>query len=445
MKKLIILMLSLAVLFSFAACDNSNNNQPADPEQPGNGVSSGLVADVVDNVMRGEFENVTPVPGDFSARIATMLGIDSTNVDIMTARAGYTVNVTDPTALTVTHTIAASVGDTYPAQTETLVVKAIKTGNSTAKTVALDSFEYTYTGYMTDSVAQAIVPVSMTVKGWFGNTACTAAYTTAADGKINSYKLDIASSAFAVVLPESNADVSVTINNETDHAVAFDTLSLNNAALTYATYQTGKESAVKTKVGEYMDLFTAEDVVAAIAGWLKAAPATNWSAEYNPANGGSAKFTFTPAAETKIIGDSKVLNLAANTPITITLTGAASTNPADASFNAATYSIDGVLSAYSAASTAETTFKTIDINVSGSVKASKPATDYILVSKGSTANAVGSVAAQGTVANITLEATSGSAAVTAEVEPMLKATTADDGSVSVALTTGPVTVTYPAN
>ena len=125
MKKFMILMLSLAVLFSFAACDNSTPADTDDTEQGGAGLSTQDISDVMDEVLGN-------LNGGIDASIKAFLGVAATNEELMPpARAGYTVTVDAETyGITISKTVnPATPNGTYPAQVVTLAVKGVETGN----------------------------------------------------------------------------------------------------------------------------------------------------------------------------------------------------------------------------------------------------------------------------------------------------------------------------
>ena len=94
MKKIMILMLSLAVLFSFAACDNSSTT-PVDPENPDVDVTTGFTGPQTENAAKallglidGTSSSVI-ITNEASATVITsisdLLGIatDSSNEDLI--------------------------------------------------------------------------------------------------------------------------------------------------------------------------------------------------------------------------------------------------------------------------------------------------------------------------------------------------------------------------
>ena len=424
MKKIMILLLSLAVLFSFAACDNSSDT-PADDETTTGGVTTEIANDAADAATKAINDSTNGfaavvTAGDVAAKVGTSLD--------------------EITTLTITKNVGTpAIG--LKQNTQTVVLTGVNTSakdddgtNTKPYDVTFDTFAYTYTAYGYDANGEVIEHVAK-INGYLAETLSA---TVQVDSKklVSKYTL-VGTPTYVLAATDP---ISFTVDGVAYDAETFSDAISVASIKSYADYQKGEEDTVKARIDEYMALFTAAALKDKITTWLvpATAPASNWKAEYNPANGGSAVFSFTPSVETSIVGatSAEELRLATNTPITITLKAAESPNPAASGFTAVSYAIDGVLTAYDA-ETEEPLFKTIDINVSGTI--ANDASNKVDVAVGVSTDVVGSVTVTGTPA---LTATSGSAAVTAEVKPELVPTTAD-GVTTVALTTGPVSVTYP--
>ena len=446
MKKIMIALLAIAVLFGFAACDNTTT--PSGDEEQTGAVTSGMTKDVIDMVMNGSFENVTPAAGNLNARIGAMLGAGTTAKD-MVGNTGYTLEVSAsaPMTATISHQIAAAEGTTYPAQTETLVINGMQVGETADKTFALNSFTYTYEGYTYDS-SNSIVPVKVELDGWFGNTALVVTYATDTvdTSKITSYKLPDSSSVSVAIGADSEA-VSVIVDNvAADSAVAFDTISLSYGGYSYKNYVATKSQAAQKAAKGYVDLLTAEAVADVLTTWIDDGFATGtWTTEYSPATGGSAKFTLTPASETAFVGSTANLKLDANDTLEITFAGSG-TADASQSFDAKTFSIKGTFNAYTTGTTAETAFaKEITINVSGEFS-NADSTHSLKITKNNSSNAVATVVATSSPNELTIKYTDGVVAtMSADVKPELRdatLTTAPTDKV-VALSTDTVELSHP--
>ena len=202
MKKIMILMLSLAVLFSFTACDNSSTT-PDDTEM---GETSSTVYDSTVSAA------ITEARDALSTRIAAMLPAN----DVIAVK-GQTASFDDSMTLTVTKELTKA-GEFIPATSVTLTVYGIDssastatgTASSAAKTVTLNSFTYVYSGYTTN--AGTIVDYTATINGYFTDGPITATVYT--DEKGQHYTPSAEISAENIVLPASSAGISLVIDEQ---------------------------------------------------------------------------------------------------------------------------------------------------------------------------------------------------------------------------------------
>ena len=294
MKKILIALLSLAMLFSFAACDNSNDT-PANPETPADPTVSdyliGLAMTKVGNSMNAGAGSIrTLLTGDL---------LDPTN--------GKTVefDVANKTSITISDTIEPA-GEAIPAETVKLEITGIETSAKNANSasgydVALNEFTYTYSGSVTGSGNN--VPFTATVKGYFADTA-NAKIKENSSTKALGYTVTEAAT-LTVVLPQSSQGITLVIDGKPVDNIAFAFDSLNNTAVTggsvtvykpYKAYESEMNSTFKTAVdGVVKQLIVVDssstndsDLVSKLSGWVTSSPAagssktaSEWSAKYD--------------------------------------------------------------------------------------------------------------------------------------------------------------------
>ena len=353
MKKFMILMLSLAVLFSFAACDNSNTNTPVDPEEPAggetityDGITKALaeVADIEDGSAKG-----------IEAVIKGLLGVTTSNTDIISTnkdneKVTVTVSAADYTTLTIEKELAEAVGTTLPAKTVKLEISGVKTspsnadGSTTPYTVALEKFALTYDTYTT-AINNNVSDISYTVNGWLvGATASIKV--DAAKGEVTEYKLT-PDNTLTIVLPETAAEMTLLVDEEkATESVVFDLVNQGMSANTYKAYRNDVVGDVEDEVDAYVTTLIGANAsgtaLASKFNFAALASATGIeSATYSPENGGSATIIFKATANTEIAKDAtNTITLPMNGTVTLVLAG----NPEDttskeASFTAKTFTI----------------------------------------------------------------------------------------------------------
>ena len=173
MKKILIALLSLAMLFSFAACDNSSNT-PDDTEEPSGGEGTVTFSD--ENVKAAwtkvisSFQVNDDATAGFEGAIQDLLGYrSSAYVDLLDSTAvgtGYTVEVSDDYAtLTVTRAVSdASAEGVYPAQEAKLVANGIvKTRASESAPVDVVFNDFTYTAKTYATIGDNVVAIDASV------------------------------------------------------------------------------------------------------------------------------------------------------------------------------------------------------------------------------------------------------------------------------------------
>ena len=331
MKKILIALLALAMLFSFAACDNSSNtpDEPDDPtiEDPTTGA---YVGEDVESAVETLFVTTDGFDGKgFEASVKDLLGAVDGSVDILATTAWstdhdkYTVEVSaDYKTLTVTKAIsAASANGTYPEQEAAIEVRGFVTTDDAAGTagdpvkVRFNDFTYSYKTYMTNKAGE-IVPVVGSIDGYFVNT-LEATVVTDADGKATSYKVNVYDSAtFDIVLDSEVDTFKLAIANSTvPSAMVFDVVGKDTvgAAFTHAAYKTEKEKAAKDDIAEYVTALLANSGTGTTSSTLFATLNT----EYGKLNAtekaaflvydgtGAGKFTITAklSEDVNLVGD----------------------------------------------------------------------------------------------------------------------------------------------
>ena len=385
MKKFLVILLSLAVLFGFAACDNSSSTPDTSEETAASTVTDGMIKEVINDVFA-----TAGFDGGLSASITDLLGAKASDPTELIDRAKYDVTVSsDYTTITVsTEVNEASSNGTYPAQDVTLVVTGVDVtapGTTGTYTIQLNTFDYSFNSYVDgDSVAD-VTAVTGTFGGYFAGSAYATIVVT--DGEVSSCKVTIVDTALDIILDKDPAAMTLSFEgyDPASSERLFDLVERSNvtgiSAYLYDTYEnatgTGIADKTKTAVDAYVKaLLTKGTTGAAVIEALSdkdssSAPITY---AYNKANGGSLVITYTPDADEEIVAfgssDAQKLTLAKDTSLVVTLAGKSTTTAGDTNFTATTCTIDGVLKADDAAA-----FDTIDINITVDLTAGLGITD----------------------------------------------------------------------
>ena len=208
MKKFMILMLSLAVLFSFAACDNSNANAPAgDDDQT---VDTTDYAYVVANYVEGK---LSPATGTGLIEKAFNAG------DVYTSGAYVVKGVSyDATTKTLSYTEKTDAVGELPDRYDTIILsgKDVSTSSdiSAHKTIImLDSYKYTFVSASHD-YSDTVQTISGDVKGDF---LAKLTVENNADGTLKDIDIAVVSPAGKVLafLPSETSDVvSISVNGK---------------------------------------------------------------------------------------------------------------------------------------------------------------------------------------------------------------------------------------
>ena len=411
MKKFIIAMLCVAVLFGFAACDNSSNT-PADDETTTGGVTTELANKAANTAIM----LINGTTDGFKGVVA------SANMEDMVGKAIDAI-----TTVTYTKETAAEFG--LAPTTQTIVLKGIDTtanptDATTSYTVKFNTFEYTYTAESYDANGEVIKSVAK-INGYLAGSITAAVTKDATTKLVKAYTVTSTSAEY--ILAET-APISFTVGD-----VAYDTeaftkaLKLDEAssiAKTYAKYVEDADAAYQTELASFVTALIADnssagtDLVAdTLAGYGTTAKLT---ATYSKDNGGSIVYTFTPKADTVIAAEEtgKSFTLPAKSTLTVTISGNPEVPAVDAQFTAVKYVINAP--SLKVTDTTAPDFDTINVaSISG-------------VASGTVTNNAGEIALN----TVALTApTSGSVSATCPVGPQL----VEDGSDFVTAT---VTKTY---
>ena len=409
MKKFIIAMLCVAVLFGFAACDNSNDTpvNPDDDQQVAGGLSDryiGYYAEVIGDLLTGNteaFDNSTvsaskaTTLADVGAK-AILASDTNTTGELLDSTKDYAPikNVTIADDYTSVSMVVDSLKDgTEGFASDTVVTLTLKgvdtTPNATKsedKVINLEKYVYEFTTPVYNPSGD-VTTLSGTISGYVTDGVFTVERD--ANGKATSAK--ITTDISDVILPQSAADFKVTLGeNETVSAERLASV-LNGAewstsgVASYAGYREnliGKDATAgyQKNIADYVAVLTtsATDVFNILktedTGLLATKP-EGFTTDYQgtKAEGGVATITYTvPADETAVliageVGEGKKnLKLAEGDTLKITLKSAANVEAVE-SFVADTFEITGTFQAYTN-TTAESAFDEIyDVAISGKI------------------------------------------------------------------------------
>ena len=348
MKKIMILLLSLAVLFSFAACDNSSDT-------PSDDTVSGGVTEAVVRMAAGQIDDLLETTAD----VVTVLDASNAKIaNLSTDHLSYTISKEDVTeAIPGTGVVATDVSLTVKGE---MKANNVTNGNGSQE-ITLGSYTYTFTAPITDaagnyttlsgSISGALVGGSMKV--------------TMVDNTVTGVTI---TDPTTVLLPASGSDMNVTIGDEkVDSALLFsfiDNASKGNlTAKNRAAYDDEQNKAAEAKVSAFVTELlngATNNLGTALAGVFKASgtdiTGVTATSTYTPATG-VAVYNLTVASDADLtdasvdaiaIGADVEAKVAAGTTFTVTLTPAAlgQGESADKWANgstATTYSINGKL------------------------------------------------------------------------------------------------------
>ena len=364
MKKIMILVLSLAVLFGFAACDNSSNT-PADDDSVVDTVDYAYVAN---SLVEGYISNSsTGVSAPFASATTSnnLLSADGT------AKTGYTVSA-DYQTITFSKEISPALGN-KPAQTVEVVLHGVNTtaaGTTTPLTITLQSYDYKFTRLLDSSD-----PTFQTVTGTVSGDLKGSVSVTIADGKATVVNPSIE----IVFLPSVDADVDVEYAGNAVVAADFNTYINNGVEYTGSENLTSNKAYYDYNYAEAQDDIEAyvtllltgstEDLASYITANLSTSNAL--SSTFSQTQGvaaasASVTYELTDDGDETEDGDvvaddgSASLRFAEGTKFTVEFTGTTTTS---GSFSATGYTINGTVKAYAATAgaTPNTAFDTIVI------------------------------------------------------------------------------------
>ena len=406
MKKIMILMLSFAVLFSFAACDNSSNTPDTSEEEQGGTVSERYISEyatIIENMIKGvkltgsEYYAVEAVDyatakvgmDDIFTAENILLGADDAYA--INAEDGYDANA-DYTQISRTVTIDTTMPGFSKDTVVTLTLNGIVTNPNAAssedKTVQYETYTYAFETPVYD-LSGKVVLLTGSIKGYVTGYGMTVK----ADG--TAATVSAATPQFILPSTESAGDITSKVGDNTNLTSATLLSVLNTedytsaGIISYKGYVDGKIGNSTTgytkDIADYVALLTGSSN--SIFDLLVKADGININAATKPEGlaveydgsktSGTATITWTipesATAEAVVIaGDSssgKYLELAPGDPLTITFNSKPNTDATD-SFDVDTFTISGTFKAYSDADTAETKFAEIyDVTVNGKVTA----------------------------------------------------------------------------
>ena len=356
MKKILIALLSLAMLFSFAACDNSSNT-PDDTEEPSGGEGTVTFSD--ENVKAAwtkvisSFQVNDDATAGFEGAIQDLLGYrSSAYVDLLDSTAvgtGYTVEVSDDYAtLTVTRAVSdASAEGVYPAQEAKLVANGIvKTRASESAPVDVVFNDFTYTAKTYATIGDNVVAIDASVSGYFQGKV-TAQIVTKNDNKTpDTYT--VTADLDAIVLKQNASDFSLALNGETiTEGRAFDILGQNfDSVTTFAKNKKTTDNAVKGYVDAYVKQLVANatgsstDSVLFTA--LQSIAAADTAKEMTVAYSKDAiTVSYTPSTDKLLVNvtDAEQITLGKGSKLDITIAGTGASD--DKTFTPTTATISG--------------------------------------------------------------------------------------------------------
>ena len=374
MKKIMIALLAIAVLFGFAACDNSSST-PSDNEQ-----STELSAQVVESVAKAVGDIIKGTSSTISdgKGMATVFAADILESD-NSFKEGY--SCVDPyTTLTYTYTVDAD----STLQDDSTVTITLTGRDKSAEATKATKRDIILEGY---SITFSIDEMATTDLSNYGNYVTTAgvvsgdivgsiAVTIAADGKVDS----ITPSVTSIILPDTVAVTYNGVDVDSESLIAQIGLAKDDTTVyTAASYKTAKEKTEKTAIKGYIDALLLDATSAEssiftnfLADVYKTdgTVSTAFSSEFaQPTGTGVATATITykdDAADSAVVakdatsGETKALKIAKGTEFTLTLTSDSVAQTAG-SFDATSYEISGTFLVYSdaAGTTANTAFDKI--------------------------------------------------------------------------------------
>ena len=352
MKKFMILMLSLAVLFSFTACDNSGDTPATD--EP----SSGVTTEIANTAASTATTAINDTTG-FTSLVAA--GAQASKVGTALA---------DITTLTITKTDTNAPSFGLEPATQTIVLSGINTSAATDNgtsgneyDVTFNTFDYTYTAYGYD-VNGEVITHTATISGHLAGSVKATVATDAATGLVSTYTL---AGTPSYILDEANA-ISFTVGD-----VVYDADSFTNAlnldadggaiATTYTKYANDQDTKYQAAIDGFVTALTGENgsdagkvTLATVLATAITDKTEGMTISYTgTATSGSATITYKPTKDVVVANDgsSHILVLPAESTLTVTLASASNVQATD-SFTAATYTLSGNFNVYTAYTDTET-------------------------------------------------------------------------------------------
>ena len=423
MKKIMILMLSLAVLFSFAACDNSSNT-PSDDEATV-GLSDSQIATVASTV-KGLLDGTgSAYDGTTAYTTVALDAIIAKDAELLDSAKEYApitgVTVSgDYTTITKTVNLEDGVDGFTPDTVVTLTLNGVDTTPSVTasgnKLINVETYTYEFATAAEDASGN-VVTLSGDVSGYVVGGVFTVVLD--AEGDATSIKLTTALTD--QLLPATDTDISAMLGEADVDAAKLYAILTSKAGIpadmkTYDAYRASliSEGATcyKNAVNTFAGTLTAssESVFSTLATLVTSKPAGFSGVYSGSSTSGSATFTYTVPAEAEAVSISgadtgEELRLAAGDTLKVTLASAPNTDAVN-SFTAATFEITGTLQAYDT-DAVNADFKEIEVAITGELASGVTVTN--------SNNSVGSL----TASAVTASKLAGSASAEIAVGPAL--------------------------
>ncbi len=293
MKKIMILMLSLAVLFSFAACDNSSNT-PSDTDE-----TSGVITDGMYEVLGTQ---VYKLITDSSNGVIAKLGTNSIEIVVEgTVTTDYTA-ASPYTSISYTYKTPGSTALAPEGEVTITVSGRQNDAKGIAATadhsVILDSYTVTFSAYANNDVTESVnVGDYVLFEGSFSGS--LVGNVTIKPVATDTTKATVTSSITSVILPESitaSYDGNDAVSETLVECISFNDTDSDNY-YTAEAYRTAKEEAEYDGIMAFVKVLVNASASPEFGDQLQAflsAGESTFSAEGK----GSATFTYTPSSTT---------------------------------------------------------------------------------------------------------------------------------------------------
>ena len=267
MKKIMILMLSLAVLFSFAACDNNASNPAPEPDNPVDTTvdetTSKDIAAALKNIVGGDVEPTLQVVNGAEVKAFNTLGVSVGIDDLLSAENGKTVakgifaayedddtvtiTADTPETIVITKKIASGIDGVTSPSTVTLTVYGTDvTGNEgSTRNIQLEKFKYDVSIQTTSTLSYDSGNFAMLNGSVSGYLLGTAVATLDDAGKVKEFTVNSGASSSYInlqpILSNDPASVSATLGEaKAEKLFAF----MNATKTAVSTYEDYEDSVI---------------------------------------------------------------------------------------------------------------------------------------------------------------------------------------------------------